>query len=124
MKVRALPTCRKPVGDGANRTRSMAFEYSGIGAVASSSCRDGVAPSPAARHCRDAASRVSTGNESGYGKSAWLPTGYEGNSSGEYRSSVIASYKKILLETPCPGRNLPEDTYCFDLSGVTALDRH
>ena len=47
--------------------------------------------------------------------------GYEGNSSREYRSSGIASYKKILLETPCPGRNLPEDTYCFDLSGVTGL---
>ncbi len=47
--------------------------------------------------------------------------GYEGNSSREYRSSVIASYKKILLETPCPGRNLPEDTYCFGLSGVTGL---
>src|SRR5580658_8649481 len=31
MKVRALPTCRKPVGDGANRTRSMTFEYSGLG---------------------------------------------------------------------------------------------
>jgi len=29
MKVRALPTCRKPVGDGANRTRSITFEYSG-----------------------------------------------------------------------------------------------
>jgi hypothetical protein len=28
MKVRALPTCRKPVGDGANRTRSMNLEYS------------------------------------------------------------------------------------------------
>ena len=50
--------------------------------------------------------------------------GYEGNSSPEYRCSVIASYKKILLETPCPGRNLPEDTYCFDLSGVTGLGRH
>src|SRR5271167_2855072 len=29
MKVRALPTCRNPVGDGANRTRSITFEYSG-----------------------------------------------------------------------------------------------
>jgi len=46
---------------------------------------------------------------------------YEGNSLREYRSSVIASHKKILLETPCPGRNLPEDTYCFDLSIVTGL---
>ena len=47
--------------------------------------------------------------------------GYEGNSFREYRSSVIASHKKILFETPCPGRNLPEDTYCFDLSIVTGL---
>ena len=47
--------------------------------------------------------------------------GYEGNSSGEDRYSGIASHKKILLKTPCPGRNLPEDTYCFDLSGVTGL---
>ena len=47
--------------------------------------------------------------------------GYEGNSLREYRSSVIASHKKILFETPCPGRNLPEDTYCFDLSLVTGL---
>src|SRR5450631_3738422 len=30
MKVRALPTCRKPVGDGANRTRSITSEYSEI----------------------------------------------------------------------------------------------
>ena len=50
--------------------------------------------------------------------------GYEGNSSREYRSSDTASHKKILLETPCPGRNLPEDTYCFDLSGVTGLGQH
>jgi hypothetical protein len=28
MNVRALPTCRKPVGDGANRTRSIIGEYS------------------------------------------------------------------------------------------------
>src|SRR5882757_4222006 len=28
MKVRALPTCRNPVGDGANRTRSITREYS------------------------------------------------------------------------------------------------
>src|SRR5271165_5003720 len=28
MNVRALPTCKKPVGDGANRTRSITFEYS------------------------------------------------------------------------------------------------
>jgi hypothetical protein len=47
--------------------------------------------------------------------------GYEGNSFREYRTSVIASHKKILFETPCPGRNLPEDTYCFDLSIVTGL---
>jgi len=46
---------------------------------------------------------------------------YEGNSSREYRSSALASHKKILLKTPCPGRNLPEDTYCFGLSGVTGL---
>jgi len=46
---------------------------------------------------------------------------YEGNSSREYRSSALASHKKILLKTPCPGRNLPEDTYCFNLSGVTGL---
>jgi hypothetical protein len=56
-----------------------------------------------------------------YEKPEWVTVGYEGNSSSEYRSSVIASYKKILLETPCPGRNLPEDTYCFGLSGVTGL---
>ena len=49
---------------------------------------------------------------------------YEGNSSREYRSSALASHKKILLKTPCPGRNLPEDTYCFDLSGVTGLGQH
>ena len=47
--------------------------------------------------------------------------GYEGNSFREYRSGVIASHKKILFETPCPGRNLLEDTYCFDLSIVTGL---
>ena len=47
--------------------------------------------------------------------------GYEGNSFREYRSSVIASHKEILFETPCPGRNLPEDIYCFDLSIVTGL---
>jgi hypothetical protein len=50
--------------------------------------------------------------------------GYEGNSSGEDRGGGSASHKKILLETPCPGRNLPEDTCCFDLSGVTGLDQH
>ncbi len=49
---------------------------------------------------------------------------YEGNSSREYRSGALASHKKILLKTPCPGRNLPEDTYCFDLSGVTGLGQH
>src|ERR1019366_6204326 len=95
MKVRALPTCRKPVGDGANRTRSMTFEYSGIGVLALGSGQ------PA--------------------RGSGLLTGYEGNASGENRYSSIASHKKILLETPCPGRNLPEDTCCFDLSGVTGL---
>jgi hypothetical protein len=49
--------------------------------------------------------------------------GYEGNCFRKYRSSVIASHKKILFETPCPGRNLPEDTYCFDLSIVTGLGK-
>jgi hypothetical protein len=53
-----------------------------------------------------------------------LPPGYEGNASGEIRYSGIASHKKILLQTPCPGRNLPEDTCCFDLSGVTGLGQH
>jgi len=43
------------------------------------SLETGLAPSKAARHCRDAASRLSTGNRSGD------QTGYEGNSSGEYR---------------------------------------
>src|SRR5437899_4536411 len=99
----------------------MTFEYSGSGAWPLAPVKTGLAPSAAARHCEDAASRVSTGNQSGYRKSEWLPMGYEGNSSREYRSSVTASYKKILLETPCPGRNLPEDTYCFSLSGVTGL---
>jgi len=28
INVRALPTCRKPVGDGANRTRNITREYS------------------------------------------------------------------------------------------------
>jgi hypothetical protein len=49
---------------------------------------------------------------------------YEGNSSGEDRRSGIASHKKILLKTPCPGRNLPQDTCCFGLSGVTGLGWH
>src|SRR5208283_3322319 len=31
IKVRALPTCKKPVGDGANRTRSITSEYIGSG---------------------------------------------------------------------------------------------
>src|SRR6267378_4700657 len=66
MKVRALPTCRKPVGDGANRTRSITFEYSGSGAWPLAPVETGLAPSPAARHCGDAASHVSTGNQSGY----------------------------------------------------------
>src|SRR5271157_1839471 len=96
MKVRALPTCRKPVGDGANRTRSITFEYSGIGILSL-----------------------------GFGQSQrgimGLLLGYEGNSSGEDRYSGIASHKKIILKTPCPGRNLPEDTCCFDLSGVTGV---
>src|SRR4029077_7263840 len=118
MKVRALPTCRKPVGDGANRTRSITFENSGIGAWPLASVETGLSPPPAARHCGDAARpRL-------YRKSKWLPMGYEGNSSPEYRCSGIASYKKILLETPCPGRNLPEDTCCFNLSGVTGLGQH
>ena len=29
--------------------------------------------------------------------------------------------RRYFQETPCPGRNLPEDTCCFDLSGVTGL---
>lgn len=28
---------------------------------------------------------------------------------------------RYFLPTPCPGRNLPEDTCCFDLSGVTGF---
>src|SRR6202140_3377420 len=66
MKVRALPTCRKPVGDGANRTRSMTFEYSGIGVRASSSVERGLARSGGPRHSPDAASRISAGHQSGY----------------------------------------------------------
>jgi hypothetical protein len=49
------------------------------------------------------------------------PKGYEGNVAKEDRASGVASYKKILLKTPCPGRDLPEDTCCLDLSGVTGL---
>ena len=50
-----------------------------------------------------------------------LPMGYGGNLSREDRHSAFASHKKILLKTPCPGRNLPEDTCCFDLSGMTGF---
>src|ERR1035441_5164567 len=122
MKVRALPTCKKPVGDGANRTRSITFEYNEIavlplaarGTAIIPPVETGLAPSLAAG---DAASRVPT--ETKYR----LPAGYEGNSPRKNHASGIGSYKKILLETPCPGRNLPEDTCCFGLSGVTGLGR-
>src|SRR4051812_28340031 len=33
MNVRALPTCRNPVGDGANRTRSISSQYSNASAA-------------------------------------------------------------------------------------------
>jgi hypothetical protein len=46
---------------------------------------------------------------------------YQGNAAGENRYSGIASYKTILLKTPCPGRNLPEDPCCFDLPDMTGL---
>jgi hypothetical protein len=72
MKVRALPTCRKPVGDGANRTRSITFEYSGIKLLAL-----------AALPGKD-------------GESGRLPTGYEGNFSVENGYGGAASHKKIL----------------------------
>ncbi len=112
MKVRALPTCRNPVGEGANRTRSMTFEYSGIGVLA--------------LRARAVGGETFQPLEAGrlFRKSGQVTNGYEGNSLAEDRHSGIASYKKILLKTPCPGRNLPEDTCCFDLSGVTGLGQH
>src|ERR1700686_3833615 len=68
MKVRALPTCRKPVGDGANRTRSMAFEYSGIGAWPLASAEGfgqlGTAETRQAASLRGI--RAVTGNQRGY----------------------------------------------------------
>src|SRR6266446_5479370 len=72
MKVRALPTCRKPEGDGANRTRSMAFEYSGIGTWPLAPVETGLARPRqlGTAETRQAASlreiRVVTGNRSGY----------------------------------------------------------
>src|SRR5580658_1054878 len=62
MKVRALPTCRKPVGDGAKRTRSITFEYSGIEVFALGGPVSGSDPGgslPAAGRCRDPATEGS-----------------------------------------------------------------
>src|SRR5271165_6285549 len=121
MKVRALPTCRKPVGDGANRTRSITFEYSGIAVLALeargesrgsvSRCYPENLEPPRTRSITKAlASDVSAcsfafvvnGLPRLSGKSGRLPTGYEGNSSAEDGCSGIASYKKIL-----PGDAVP-----------------
>src|SRR5882724_1971372 len=109
MNVRALPTCRKPVGDGANRTRSITSEYNGDWSFCP---RDQFLVEMASERNRDA--RIASR----------LLAGYEGNAPGEDPSSDGASYKKILLKTPCPGRNLPEDTCCFGLSAVTGLDEN
>ncbi len=95
MKVRALPTCRKPVGDGANRTRSIAFEYSGIGV--------GALGSGQSRERR------------------MVTTGYQGNSSEEDRHSGPHLNRKIVLRSPCPRGCPSEDTYCLDLPGMTGL---
>jgi len=53
-----------------------------------------------------------------------VTVGYQGNFSAKQGVSGVASHKKILLKTPCPGRNLPEDTCCFELPGVTGLGEH
>src|SRR5712692_11263856 len=107
MKVRALPTCRKPVGDGANRTRSMTFEYSGIGLLAV--VETGLAVSPSEAPPRRGKPRL-------YGKSDTLPTCYEGNSSGEDRYGGIASHKKIIWKLRAHGgtcRKTPVVSICL-----------
>src|SRR5450755_4708371 len=102
MKVRALPTCRKPVGDGAKRTRSITFEYNGIKFSALAvpvSIEAGLAPVSGSQ------ALLRRGQPRLYGKSDRLLSGYEGNSPSENCCSSLASDKKILLKTPCPGRN-------------------